>query len=125
MSIKNKRKLIGYLNILDQPVRFNPFVFNRSFLLWAILGLIGGVIAGLYWITLEFLSHEIASFSGWSVIPLMAILGLLAGLIIHFIGNPGEIDLIVNNIRFKKGKLDPKKQSIHDFVIVDFCFGGR
>ena len=108
MSIKNKRKLIGYLNILDQPVRFNPFVFNRSFLLWAILGLIGGVIAGLYWITLEFLSHEIASFSGSSVIPLMAILGLLAGLIIHFIGNPGEIDLIVNNIRFKKGKLDPK-----------------
>ena len=38
----------------------------------------------------------------------MAICGLLAGLIIHFIGDPGEIHLIVNNIRFNKGKLDPK-----------------
>lgn len=33
----------------------------------------------------------------------------MAGLIIHFIGNPGEIHLIVNNIRFNKGKLDPKQ----------------
>nr|WP_284046864.1 chloride channel protein [Gelidibacter japonicus] len=38
----------------------------------------------------------------------MAICGLLAGLIIHFIGDPGEIHLIVNNIRFNKGRLDPK-----------------
>ncbi|MDR6302260.1 H+/Cl- antiporter ClcA [Mesonia maritima] len=38
----------------------------------------------------------------------MAICGLLAGLVIHFIGDPGEIHLIVNNIRFNKGKLEPK-----------------
>ncbi len=38
----------------------------------------------------------------------MAVCGLLAGLVIHFIGDPGEIHLIVNNIRFNKGKLDPK-----------------
>ncbi|WP_366878417.1 chloride channel protein [uncultured Christiangramia sp.] len=38
----------------------------------------------------------------------MAVAGLLAGLIIHLIGDPGEIHLIVNNIRFNKGKLDPK-----------------
>jgi H+/Cl- antiporter ClcA len=77
-------------------------------LLWAILGLIGGIIAGIYWIGLEFLTHQLTFFSGWQVIPLMAICGLLAGLIIHFIGDPGEIHLIVNNIRFNKGKLDPK-----------------
>lgn len=39
----------------------------------------------------------------------MAISGFLAGIIIHFIGDPGEISLIVNNIRFNKGKLDPKR----------------
>ncbi|HEY6915079.1 MAG TPA: chloride channel protein [Paludibacter sp.] len=33
---------------------------------------------------------------------------LLAGLVIHFFGDPGEINLIVNNIRFNKGKLEPK-----------------
>ena len=108
MKLKRRRKLITYLNILDQPVRFNPFVFSRSFLLWALLGLIGGLIAGIYWIALEHLTAGLAVFEGWRVIPLMAGCGLLAGLIIHFIGDPGEIQLIVNNIRFNKGKLDPK-----------------
>lgn len=108
MKLKSRRKLVTYLNILDQPIQFNPFVFSRTFLLWALLGLIGGVIAGLYWIVLEFLTDKIAFFEGWTVIPIMALCGLLAGLIIHFIGDPGEIHLIVNNIRFNKGKLDPK-----------------
>lgn len=108
MKIRRKRKLVTYLDLLDQPVRFNPFVFSRTFLLWAFLGLLGGVIAGIYWIALEFITHQLAFFDGWTVIPVMAMSGLLAGLIIHFIGDPGEIHLIVNNIRFNKGKLDPK-----------------
>jgi H+/Cl- antiporter ClcA len=108
VKLKRRRKLVTYLNILDQPIRFNPFVFSRNFLLWAFLGLIGGIIAGVYWIGLEFLTHTLAYFDGWEVIPVMATCGLLAGLIIHFIGDPGEIHLIVNNIRFNKGKLDPK-----------------
>ena len=108
MKLKRRRKLITYLNILDQPIRFNPFAFSRTFLLWALLGLIGGLIAGVYWIILEFLTHQIAIFEGWQVIPVMSICGLLAGLIIHFIGDPGEIHLIVDNIKFNKGKLDPK-----------------
>jgi len=108
VKLKQKRKLITYLNLLDQPIRFNPFVFSRTFILWALLGLIGGVIAGTYWIVLEYLTHSLTFFDGWKVIPVMGISGLLAGLIIHFIGDPGEIHLIVNNIRFNKGKLDPK-----------------
>jgi H+/Cl- antiporter ClcA len=108
VKLKRRRKLITYLNILDQPIRFNPFVFSRTFLLWAFLGLLGGLIAGVYWIILEFLTHKLAFFEGWQVIPLMSIAGLLAGVVIHFIGDPGEIHLIVNNIRFNKGKLDPK-----------------
>lgn len=108
MKLKRRRKLVSYLNILDQPIRFNPFVFSRTFLLWALLGLTGGLIAGAYWVVLELLMHGLAVFQGWQVIPVMAFCGLLAGLVIHFIGDPGEIHLIVNNIRFNKGKLDPK-----------------
>jgi len=108
VKLSRRRKLVTYLNILDQPIRFNPFVFSRVFLLWAFLGLIGGIIAGVYWIGLEFLTHTLALFEGWKVIPVMATCGFLAGLIIHFIGDPGEINLIVNNIRFNKGKLEPK-----------------
>ncbi len=39
--MKFKRRLITYLNILDQPIQFNQFVFSRKFLLWALLGLTG------------------------------------------------------------------------------------
>ena len=108
MNIKNKRKLIKYLDVLDKPLKINPFVFSRNFFLWAFLGIIGGIISGIYWIGLELVMHGLAFFEGWQVIPTMAIAGLLAGLIIHFIGDPGEIQLIVNNIRFNKGKLDPR-----------------
>ncbi len=108
MKLKRRRNLVKTLDLLDQPIRFNPFLFSRTFLLWALLGLIGGAIAGIYWIVLEFLTHKLSIFEGWEVIPVMAICGLLAGLVIHFIGDPGEIHLIVNNIRFNKGKLDPR-----------------
>jgi H+/Cl- antiporter ClcA len=108
VKLRRRRKLVTYLNILDQPILFSPFVFSRTFLLWTFLGLIGGVIAGVYWIGLEFLTHTLALFEGWKVIPVMTVGGLLAGLVIYFIGDPGEIQLIVNNIRFNKGKLDPK-----------------
>ncbi|MDX1753718.1 MAG: chloride channel protein [Salinimicrobium sediminis] len=108
MKLNQRRKLVAYLDVLDQPIKFRPFAFSRMFLLWAVLGLLGGLIAGIYWIVLEFLIHWYGGFTGWLVIPVMAISGLLAGLVIHFIGDPGEIHLIVNNIRFNKGKLDPK-----------------
>jgi H+/Cl- antiporter ClcA len=108
MSVSNKRKIISSIDLLDQPIKFNPFVFSRMFFLWAFLGVIGGIIAGLYWIALELLTHQLAFFTGWQVIPVMTLSGLLAGLIIYFFGDPGEIHLIVNNIRFKNGKLDPK-----------------
>ena len=108
MKLKRRKKIVNYLNLLDQPLRFNHFVFGRVFFLWALLGLIGGGIAGIYWIALELLTHQLAFFEGFWVIIVMAVCGLLAGLVIHFIGDPGEIHLIVNNIRFNKGKLDPK-----------------
>jgi H+/Cl- antiporter ClcA len=76
--------------------------------LWVAVGAIGGIIAGSYWIVLEYLMHFLAQFQGLLIIPLMATAGLMAGIIIHKLGDPGEMDLIVNNIRFKGGKLEPK-----------------
>ena len=108
MKLKRRRKLVKYVDILDRPIRFNPFVFSRMFILWAALGLIGGIISGTYWVVLMYLTDFLGVYQGWLVIPVMAICGLLAGLIIYFIGDPGEMQLIVNNIRFNKGKLDPK-----------------
>ncbi|MDN6310246.1 MAG: chloride channel protein [Flavobacteriaceae bacterium] len=86
-----------------------PFVFRKIFFLWAFLGVISGLIAGIYWLVLDFIIDHVSVFDNWLVVPIMTFSGLMAGLIIHFIGDPGEIHLIVNNIRFNKGKLDPKQ----------------
>ena len=108
MNLKRERRIVTLRNQLKEPLKLNPFVFSRLFFLWLVIGLIGGVIAGVYWIALEHLTHALAPFQGIYIIPVMALAGLLAGLIIHYIGDPGEIQLIVNNIRFKGGRLDPK-----------------
>ncbi|MER2997311.1 chloride channel protein [Pontibacter populi] len=108
MKYKKAKRFILLRDRLNYPLRFNPFVFSKLFFLWVAVGVIGGVIAGSYWIVLEQLMHFLAQFQGLIVIPLMATAGLLAGLIIHKLGDPGEMDLIVNNIRFKGGKLEPK-----------------
>jgi H+/Cl- antiporter ClcA len=108
MKYKKAKRFILLRDRLNYPLRFNPFVFSKLFFLWVAVGVIGGVIAGSYWIVLEQLMHFLAQFQGLIIIPLMATAGLLAGFIIHKLGDPGEMDLIVNNIRFKGGKLEPK-----------------
>ncbi|MCC9165244.1 chloride channel protein [Pontibacter harenae] len=108
MDFKRRRLAVTLRNQLNYPLQFNPFVFSKLFLLWVAVGIVGGVIASFYWTVLESLLHYLSQFQGFAVIPLMTVAGLLAGLIIHFLGDPGEMDLIVNNIRFKGGRLEPK-----------------
>lgn len=57
---------------------------------------------------LEALTNFLGNLQGIWIVALMTSCGFIAGLIIHFIGDPGEMDLIVNNIRFKGGRLEPK-----------------
>lgn len=91
-----------------RPLRFNPFVFSRPFFLWVLVGLVGGLIAGAYWLVLAQLLRLVGLVSGWGVVPLMGGAGLLAGGLIHRLGDPGEMSLLVNNIRFQGGRLEPK-----------------
>ena len=106
MDFKRAKRIVLLRNQVNESLSFNPFVFSRLFFIWAGLGALGGIIAGIYWLILEFMMESLHGIQGLWVIPLMAFGGLLAGLIIHWIGDPGEIQLIVNNIRFKGGRLD-------------------
>jgi hypothetical protein len=72
------------------------------------VGLVGGLIAGAYWLVLAQLLQLFGLVKGWWVVPLMGGAGLLAGLIIHRLGDPGEMSLLVNNIRFRGGRLQPR-----------------
>ena len=108
MRFQTGRRALQLRRQAARPLPFTPFVFSRTFFLWLLVGLVGGTIAGAYWLVLAQLLRLLGLVTGWWVVPLMGSAGLLAGIIIHRLGDPGEMSLLVNNIRFKEGRLDPK-----------------
>lgn len=83
----------------------NPITLTRSVLLWALLGIVCGLFAATYWIGLSRLIEGFDQFNGLALLIVMPIAGLLIGLIIHKLGNPGEIGLIIDNIHLNHGRL--------------------
>lgn len=108
-DISRRRRWIQLRAQINAPLRLNPFVFTKSFFLWVTLGIVGGIVAGMYWLLVDFLMKFFIRFDQWwEVIGLMTLGGLIIGLIIHFISEPGEMELVVNNIRFNGGKLETR-----------------
>ncbi|MHB1921872.1 MAG: chloride channel protein [Chitinophagaceae bacterium] len=108
MYYSRLRGIVKLRNQINAPLRVNPFVFSKTFFLWVLLGVIGGIVAGLYWLVLGHLIGWISILETPSeVVFIMTGGDLLAGLVIHFMGDPGEMELVVDNIRFKGGRLDP------------------
>lgn len=102
-----RRRWIKFRNQINVPLTLNPFVFSKSFFMWIALGIIGGIVAGLYWIVIDHLMELTKMFTaGWQVISIMGAGGFIIGLIIHYRGDPGELDIVVNNVRFDGGRLD-------------------
>lgn len=83
----------------------NPFTLTRSVLLWAVLGLICGLFAATYWLVLSRLMQGSEHVSGLLLLIVMPLAGLFIGLVIHWLGNPGEIGLIIDNIHLNNGRL--------------------
>jgi H+/Cl- antiporter ClcA len=87
----------------------NSFTLSRWLICWILIGIGSGLFAGLYWTALEFLSHYLHLFHSNSLLLVMPVAGLLVGLIIHFLGNPGEISLIIDNIHSHQGRIDTRE----------------
>ncbi|WP_370739547.1 chloride channel protein [Leptospira kmetyi] len=81
-------------------------MLSRLTFFYVILGIAGGLFSAAFWMLLEYLTHFASAISGIYTIPFMTATGLLVGLIIHFLGEPGEISLVIDNIRFRGGKLE-------------------
>lgn len=108
-DFSRKRKWINVRDRINAPMTLNPFLFNKSFFLWVTLGIVGGIVGGIYWNIIDYLMEITKMFSsGWQVISIMGGAGLLIGLIIHFRGDPGHLEAVLNNIRFRGGKLDTR-----------------
>lgn len=83
----------------------NPFTLSRWVLLWAALGIVCGLFASVYWIVLVWMTHSFERFSGLELLLVMPFAGFLVGSVIHLLGNPGEIGLIIDNIHLRGGRL--------------------
>lgn len=90
-------------------VKRNPVMLSRWVIRWAVVGTACGLFAGLYWYILELITHALEQFTGPSLLVVMPLAGLVIGLVIYFLGNPGEIAVIVDNIHFRGGRLDARK----------------
>jgi len=90
-------------------VKRNPLMISRWVLCWAFVGTVCGLFARLYRNVLELMTQVLEQFHGLSLLLVMPIAGLIIGLTIHFLGNPGEIAVIVDNIHFRGGRLDASK----------------
>jgi H+/Cl- antiporter ClcA len=97
------------LSQLFGQLRRNPLMISRWVLRWASVGTVCGLFAALYWNVVELLTHGLEQFNGLSLLIVMPLAGLVIGLVIHFLGNPGEIAVIVDNIHFRGGRLDARK----------------
>ncbi|WP_341526919.1 chloride channel protein [Nostoc sp. UHCC 0302] len=87
----------------------NPLMISKWVMRWAVVGAAGGLFAAFYWNVLEQITHNLQRFDGLSLLIVMPLAGLVIGLVIHFLGNPGEIAVIVDNIHFRGGRLDTRK----------------
>lgn len=87
----------------------HPLTISRWVLRWAAVGTVCGLFASLYWNVLVVMIEASHLFQGPILLVVMAGAGLLVGLAIYFLGNPGEIAVIVDNIHFRGGRLDTRK----------------
>lgn len=84
-------------------------MLSRWVLRWAVVGTACGLFAGLYWNILELMIRFLEQFTGANLLIVMPLTGLVIGLVIYFLGNPGEIGVIVDNIHFRGGRLNARQ----------------
>jgi len=84
-------------------------VISHLVLRWITVGVVCGLAGGLYWYILELMTQKLEAFHGPSLLLVMPLAGLVVGLVIYFLGNPGEIAVVVDNIHFRGGRLDMRK----------------
>jgi H+/Cl- antiporter ClcA len=97
------------LRQLLNPTWQNPLTLSRWVLAWAILGIGCGLFASAYWLVLANLIQGLETWDGLILLVVMPLSGLLIGLIIHVLGNPGEIGLMIDNIHSQGGRLETRE----------------
>ena len=137
----------GQPSDVDQPdsrregvtERRRPIRFSRLIMAAALIGLVGGVVAAGYYLVLMALLDVIwGPFreSLYAMLPdplagtspvwiITGIGGILVGLCIRWLGSPGEISAVVDNIHLRRNRIDPRQTPAMSLTsLVSIAFGG-
>jgi H+/Cl- antiporter ClcA len=94
----------------------------------AAIGVGGGAIAAAYYYVLEGALHLVWEVLARSVGPIWVVTGiggLLVGLSLRYLGRPGEIAAVVDNIHLKRGRIDIRQTpSMIVTSLLSISFGG-
>lgn len=135
----NKFSLPSFLKIPGRSSKDRLMPYGYT-LLWAvIIGLLGGLIATLYywildgglyfiWDVLHPLLESLFSFPWGGTVALICLTtlgGLLVGLTMKWMKTPGEISAVVNNIHMKEGRMNYRQNpSMAVNSLISIIFGG-
>jgi H+/Cl- antiporter ClcA len=104
-------------------VRYRTLIF-----LSALIGVGGGLLAAAYYYLLQGTLHVVWEVIAPSIGPLWivtAIGGLLVGLSLRYLGIPGEIAAVVDNIHMRRGRIDIRQTpSMVVTSLLSISFGG-
>lgn len=108
--------------------RLRAVPFRTLILLSAAVGAGGGVLAAAYYYLLEgalFVVWEVVAGAVGPVWIVTALGGLLVGLSLRFLGTPGEIAAVVDNIHLRRGRIDVRQTpSMVVVSLLSISFGG-
>jgi H+/Cl- antiporter ClcA len=93
--------------------------------LW--IGLASGVFAAAYVLTLEAGMHLLweTSLAKIPFYVITTVAGLVVGLLLQWLGSPGEIDMIVDNIHMRGGRIDTRRSlAMIPISLVSIASGG-
>jgi H+/Cl- antiporter ClcA len=112
-----------------RPVtRLNAVRYRTVILLAALIGLAGGLLTAAYYYLLEgglYLVWEVLARTIGPVWVVTAIGGLLVGLSLKYLGVPGEIAAVVDNIHLRRGRIDVRQTpSMIVASLLSISFGG-
>ena len=112
----------------SRPSRLRVLRFRTLILLSALVGIGGGALAAAYYYVLEgglYLVWEVLAEAIGPIWLVTALGGLLVGLSLKYLGVPGEIAAVVDNIHLRRGRIDFRQTpSMVVASLVSISFGG-
>jgi H+/Cl- antiporter ClcA len=98
---------------MNPPPKTSPDLLTRGLVslrqglgAYALIGLVAGLLGAAYLALLHMMEHVLGpgTRSGWSHVAVMIAAGITVGILVRWLGHPGDVELLVDNIHIEGGR---------------------